>query len=24
VKYRATLSFLEGRIGTIMTALKGE
>ena len=24
VKYRATLSFLEGRIGTIMTALRGE
>jgi flagellar basal-body rod protein FlgB len=24
VKYRTTLSFLEGRIGTIMTALRGE
>jgi flagellar basal-body rod protein FlgB len=24
VKYRTTLSFLEGRIGTIMQALKGE
>lgn len=24
IQYRATLSFLEGRIGTIMTALKGE
>jgi flagellar basal-body rod protein FlgB len=24
VKYRTTLSFLEGRIGTIMSALKGE
>ncbi len=24
VKYRTTLSFLEGRLGTVMTALKGE
>ena len=24
VKYRTTLSFLEGRVGTIMQALKGE
>lgn len=24
VKYKTTLSFLEGRIGTVMTALKGE
>jgi flagellar basal-body rod protein FlgB len=24
VKYRSTLSFLEGRIGTVMSALKGE
>ncbi|KKC25294.1 flagellar basal body rod protein FlgB [Sphingomonas sp. SRS2] len=24
IQYRATLSFLEGRIGTIMTALRGE
>lgn len=24
VKYRTTLSFLEGRISTVMTALKGE
>ncbi|QJU56878.1 flagellar basal body rod protein FlgB [Sphingomonas sp. AP4-R1] len=24
VQYRATLSFLQGRIGTVMTALKGE
>ena len=24
VQYRTTLSFLEGRIGTLMTALKGE
>jgi flagellar basal-body rod protein FlgB len=24
VKYRTTLSFLEGRIGTIMSALRGE
>ena len=24
VQYRATLSFLQGRIGTVMTALRGE
>ena len=24
VKYKTTLSFLEGRVGTVMTALKGE